>query len=49
MFYGVFIAIGLILLFFGPIPVGIPFFNQILGLILVVGGSWVYIINREQG
>ena len=45
MFYGVLIAIGLILLVFGPIPIGI--FNQILGLILVVGGSWVYIMNRE--
>jgi uncharacterized membrane protein YjgN (DUF898 family) len=41
MLSGVFIVIGVCLLIFGPIPVGIPWFNQILGLILIVGGPWL--------
>ncbi len=42
MLGGVFIVIGLLLLFFGgPIPVPIPWFYQILGLILMAGGPWL--------
>jgi hypothetical protein len=38
----VFIVIGVFLLFFGgPIPVPIPWFYQILGLSLMVGGPWL--------
>ena len=35
------VFVGAILLVLGPIPIDIPYFNQILGLALIVGGSWM--------
>ena len=34
------VFVGAALLISGPIPVDVPFFNQILGLTLMVGGPW---------
>ena len=38
--YGL-IFVGAAILILGPIPIDIPYFNQVLGLALIIGGPWM--------
>ncbi len=47
MLSAILVVAGALILFFGPLPPLFPYFNQVLGLALIVGGPIVvHIIKR---
>lgn len=46
MLSGILVAVGVVILIFGPFPPLFPYFNQVLGIGLIVGGPLVVHLNE---